>query len=196
MKSYLRRGFGSFRVTVGVISLGIALFYSGLAQAAPQYDVTCDFCHRMPPLDSATGTREPATGAFKGNHQTHAGATAASCARCHGNGAVTYPTGHMTKTIQVQGNINSSPATGTYSRVGFFNQTSVPPATLGTCSNVNCHFEAPSDNWGVLLASTYKQLGANGTTCGKCHGTPPADGSHPAVSGSGKIGRASCRERV
>ncbi len=69
MKSYLRRGFGSFRVTVGVISLGIALFYSGLAQAAPQYDVTCDFCHRMPPLDSASGTREPATGAFKGNHR-------------------------------------------------------------------------------------------------------------------------------
>src|SRR6266540_2025283 len=170
MNSYLRCGLSGLRVTAGVISLGIALFYSGMAQAAPQYDVTCSTCHQMPPLDSASGLREPATGAVKGNHKQHAGTTAASCEKCHGNGVANYPTGHRDKTIQVQGNINTSPATGTYNRPGFLNQTSVPPASLGSCSNVNCHFEVVSDNWGVLPASTYTQIGANGTTCGKCHG--------------------------
>src|SRR6266567_3653018 len=188
MKSCLRLGYGNFRVIAGIVSLGIALFYGGIAQAAPQYTLTCDFCHRMPPLDSAT--RDPNTGAFKGNHQTHARSTAASCTKCHGNGVLTYQTGHESKAIQIAGNINSyiptSVTAGAYSRT-FFNQTSVPPATLGSCANVSCHFEAPTDNWGVLPFSTYSTLGANGITCGKCHGAPPSDGSHPsATPGSGK----------
>src|SRR6266540_3792938 len=94
MKSYLRHGYSGFRVTAGIVSFGIALFFSGMAQAAPQYDIACDTCHRMPPLDSATGTREPATGAFKGNHQQHSGTTATSCAKCHGDGVTNYQTGH------------------------------------------------------------------------------------------------------
>jgi cytochrome c553 len=64
----------------------------------------------MPPLDSATGTRDPSTGAFKGNHQAHAGTTAATCVKCHGSGVTSYTTSHRTKQIQMQqGNINGSP---------------------------------------------------------------------------------------
>ncbi|HEY6871661.1 MAG TPA: CxxxxCH/CxxCH domain-containing protein, partial [Geobacteraceae bacterium] len=186
MKSYPRRGSSGFRVTVGVMSLGIALFFSGMAHAAPQYSLSCIDCHQMPPLDSATGARVPGTGAFKGNHQQHAGATAESCVKCHGAAVTDYPTSHRTKQIRVNGNINSSPAIGAYSR-GFFNQTSIPPAALGSCTNVNCHFESTTDPWGVLPASTYTQVGANGTTCGKCHAAPPSDGNHPsAAPGPGK----------
>ncbi|HEY6872949.1 MAG TPA: CxxxxCH/CxxCH domain-containing protein [Geobacteraceae bacterium] len=187
MKSYLRRGYSWFRVTFGVLSLGIALFFGGTAQAAPQYNLSCIDCHQMPPLDSSDGSRNPNTGAFKGNHQQHAGGTAASCAKCHGSNVVNYQTGHRDKSIQVTGNINSyipaSVTSGSYNR-GFINQTSVPPSPLATCSNVSCHFESTTDNWGVLPASTYSTLGAGSyaVTCGKCHGDAPNDGSHPSAT--------------
>jgi predicted CxxxxCH...CXXCH cytochrome family protein len=155
------------RVIFSLFILGVALFSGKTAQAAPQYVYNCDFCHHMPPLDSASGKKEPGTGAVKGNHQSHAGATAATCVKCHGP-ALTA-TGHRDKKIQVQGNINSSPLVASYSR-GFVNQTSVPPANLGTCSNVNCHFEQTTPAWG---SASYSSPAA----CAACHGAPPTGGA-------------------
>jgi len=175
MKSYFRLGYINFRAITPGILFGIVSLSAALALAAPQYDVQCDDCHTMPPLDSASGERDPATGAFKGNHQRHAASDAVSCARCHGAGVLNYATGHRTKAIQVQGNINNSPLGGSYSRT-FFNQTSVPPQVLGTCSNVNCHFESLTPSWGSgLFAGT--------GDCARCHGAAPGTGSHP-VAGS------------
>jgi predicted CxxxxCH...CXXCH cytochrome family protein len=156
-----------------VLLLGIVLATGRAAEAAPQYDVTCDSCHHMPPLDSALGKRVPQTGAFKGNHQQHANSTAQSCIKCHGDAVLTYPTGHLTKQIHVQGNINSSPAVATYSRAPFFNQTSIPPNPLGTCANVNCHFERISPQWGSAPLGA-----ADTTTCATCHDALPATYAH------------------
>ena len=168
-------GFGKFCMAISILSLGIAFLGLGSAQAAPQYIENCDFCHHMPPIDSPDGERDPDTGGVKGNHQAHAGATAASCVKCHGSAVASYPTGHRTKAIQVQGNINGSPAGGAYSRT-FFNQTSVPPSPLGSCSNVNCHFESVTAPWGSAAF-------ASPVDCARCHGAAPATGNHP-VAGS------------
>jgi predicted CxxxxCH...CXXCH cytochrome family protein len=156
----------NLRVITSLIALGIAAFSGNTVQAGTQYNYNCEFCHRMPPLDSATGKREAGSGAVKGNHQSHAGTTAASCVKCHGP-ALTAA-GHRDKLIQVQGNINASPKGASYSR-GFFNQTSVPPAPLGSCSNVNCHFEQTSPTWGSAAYSSP-------AGCVNCHGAPPAGG--------------------
>lgn len=176
MKSYRRLGWSSPRVIAGLVTFGIALFSGAMVQAAPQYDYNCNACHLLPPLDSDSGARDPYTGAVKGNHQSHSGATAATCVKCHGSELTS--TGHRDKTIQVQGNINGSPLGATYTRV-FFNQTSVPPNPLGICSNVNCHFEAATPAWG---GASYVSPAA----CSACHGSAPADGNHPSASGTGK----------
>ncbi|MBK5276769.1 MAG: CxxxxCH/CxxCH domain-containing protein [Desulfuromonadales bacterium] len=170
MKSCRRLGWSNPRVIACLITLGIALFFGAEVQAAPQYDFNCDACHRLPPLDSGSGGREPATGAVKGNHQSHSGATGATCVMCHGSELTS--TGHRDKTIQVQGNINGSPMGAAYTR-GFVNQTSVPPNPLGSCSNVNCHFEAPSPTWGRL--PNYVEP----ADCGQCHLMVPNSGNHP-----------------
>ncbi|UPU38249.1 CxxxxCH/CxxCH domain-containing protein [Geomonas paludis] len=155
------------------MTLGASLLAGTRAEAAPQYNYGCDACHTMPPLDSANGQRIPATGAFKGNHAGHADSTAQSCVKCHGSGVLVYQTGHRTDDIKVSGNINGS-ATGSYSRP-FLNQTSVPPNPLGSCSNVNCHFERTSPTWGSAVY-------ASPADCNSCHGASPTAG-HP-VSGS------------
>jgi len=143
--SYCRLGWSNPRVIACLITFGMALFSGATVQAAPQYSINCESCHTMPPKDSPEGLRDPITGAFKGNHQTHAGSTAATCVKCHGPELTS--TGHRDKTIQVQGVING----GTYS-LAFHNQTSVP--TAGTCSTVNCHFEAKSPEWGSAKLGT------------------------------------------
>ncbi|MBJ6723112.1 CxxxxCH/CxxCH domain c-type cytochrome [Geomesophilobacter sediminis] len=192
MKSY---PIPTSRNTMAILArllLVMAIISGGVAQAASQYTLRCDDCHTMPPLDSANGKRDPQTGAFKGNHQGHSTSTATSCTRCHGAGVTSYGSGHATsKEIKVDGNINNSPAGGTYTR-SFVNQTSLPPNPLGSCSNVNCHFEALSQPWGSAPYAT-------AASCADCHGNAPADGSHPALSGSGKkhgdyygTGAASC----
>ena len=131
---------------------------------SPKWDAvggtTCETCHRMPPLDSSPGIREPETGRMKGNHETHGSGSLQACAKCHGdavNAVKDYGNSHLGKAIRMQGNINSSPQGATYSR-GFFNQTSVPPATLGTCSNVNCHFENPAAGVGQLPLCVARRL--------------------------------------
>lgn len=145
--------------------------------------IQCYDCHGTSattdyrPNDSAY--RNISTGAFKGSHKTHmaAGATPANCAPCHGVAAASYATSHRDGFIDLAANVNASPATGVYSKGASFAQS--PNPALGTCSNVNCHFEAVTPAWAVAPFSAPAD-------CDKCHGSAPADGSHPATSGSGK----------
>jgi predicted CxxxxCH...CXXCH cytochrome family protein len=167
MISYRRGGY--IHMVAAAIFIMAAHLGGGAALAAPQYVLTCDTCHTMPPRDSDSGTRDPQTGAFKGNHQTHASSSPTTCAKCHGAAALDYPTGHRTKQIQVATAINSVPG-ATYSRA-FANQTTLPPT--GTCGNVNCHFEERTPVWGETPFITPDE-----TTCGTCHDAIPSSYVH------------------
>lgn len=165
-------------LTLVLLAVGFLVAGGGISFAAPQYSLTCSSCHGMPPADSPTGTRDPDTRAVKGNHQDHlpSGVPAEGCVICHGSAVSSYPTGHRDAVIQMSSNVNSSPATGTYSRGTFFNQTSASLATLGTCASVNCHFESTTPAWGTTDF-------ASPADCNRCHGAAPNTGSHP-VSGA------------
>ncbi|ABB30818.1 cytochrome C family protein [Geobacter metallireducens RCH3] len=154
-----------------------------LAVTGASASIQCYDCHGttatadIRPNDTAY--RNITTGAFKGSHQTHMapGATVTSCTPCHGGRVTSYTTSHREGFINLTSNVNGSPATGVYSRGTLFAQSSDP--TLGTCSNVNCHFETVTPTWALTPLSAPAD-------CNKCHGAAPADGSHPATSGSGK----------
>ena len=166
------------QIVTTCISLLVFMLMAGNGYAA----LSCNGCHNMPPADSA-GTRDAATGAFKGNHAGHAGSAVNSCTACHGDAVSTYTSAHSrvkvsnrkTPVINIAAKIhNYSTANGRayYSRGTFFNQTSVPPANLGTCSNVNCHFEATTPAWGTANF-------ASPADCNRCHAVAPATGTHP-----------------
>lgn len=157
-----------------LVASAVVLFLARPSDAAIQ----CYDCHGTSattdyrPDDAAY--RNITTGAFKGNHRTHmsSAATATTCAACHGAGVAAYANSHRNANIDLSANINSSPSTGTYSKGTSFAQTATP--TLGTCANVNCHFEATTPTWGVTA------FAAPGD-CNKCHEAPPATvdpGSH------------------
>ncbi len=135
------------------------------------------------PVDASS--RTASSGGFKGNHRTHmgTGATPAACDACHASGSSmpsTYTSGHSNGMIETAGNINMSPhpGTATYKKNGIiassFPQTSAP--NLGSCDNVNCHFESVTPVWGSSSLTSPDD-------CGVCHGNPPATGNHP-VAGS------------
>ncbi|HBG06429.1 MAG: hypothetical protein A2075_00465 [Geobacteraceae bacterium GWC2_58_44] len=178
MMSYRMPTCRNRRATLAGLLLVVALFSAGVAQAASQYNLGCDDCHTMPPLDTPDGSRDPANGAFKGNHKGHSTETAASCVPCHGAAVLDYAAGHRTPDIKVQGNLNNSPLPASYDRTPV-NQSPAPPVPLGRCSNVNCHFESQTPAWGE---TSY----AAPADCGSCHGLAPNDGSHPSASGAGK----------
>ncbi|TWJ11332.1 CxxxxCH/CxxCH domain c-type cytochrome, partial [Geobacter argillaceus] len=139
-------------------------------QYSPQL---CSDCHGMPPIDTAY--RNVTTGGFKGSHLTHATTGQSSCEKCH-NGSSTFKTDHSNGFIHMSSNINASPspAKGVYGTKGvFFNQTSNP--ILGTCTNVNCHFETTTPVWSSTAF-------ASPTDCGQCHGAPPS-GTGPGYTG-------------
>ncbi|SNB47899.1 CxxxxCH/CxxCH domain-containing protein [Geobacter sp. DSM 9736] len=158
-------------------------------EAAPQYNLTCSSCHNMPPLDGAS--RNPGTGAFTGNHLTHqpASATSGDCVLCHSDDAADFSTGHTDGTISFKANINASPAVGQYKVAGsavlFKNQTSVP--ALGTCSNVNCHFEKTTPQWGAPALGA-----ADIANCSVCHDALPSSNSHAKHISAGGGTLASC----
>ncbi len=161
-----------------LISLSIIFIASGVANAAPQYNLACNSCHGMPPLDSST--RDINSGGFVGNHDTHLPATAVAtdCTRCHANSG--YTTSHRNGQVEFSANINNSPTAAQLNVNGtpvtFTNQTTVPaPAN---CSNVNCHFNATTPTWGS--AALVSPAG-----CSTCHAAPPADGGHPSLTGPG-----------
>ncbi|SNB45996.1 CxxxxCH/CxxCH domain-containing protein [Geobacter sp. DSM 9736] len=174
-------------VTLWFLPVALTFVFCSLAEAGPQYNMTCSSCHGMSPIDSPD--RNPMTGGFSGNHQTHepaGSATVSDCARCHVvNG---FTTSHMDGGIGFRASINNSPATGQYKigsgAVSFKNQTSVP--TLGTCSNVNCHFERVTPVWGRTPYDTTAD-------CSGCHTIPGSSLGHgkhnlyyPALGGCAK----------
>src|SRR6266581_1788665 len=105
MASHKRGGARMSRTIAGIVVLGIALCFGGIAHAAPQYSLSCIDCHQMPPLDSGTATKNPANGAVPGNHTGHASSAVSSCVKCHGAAVTTYTTGHRNKVIELQGAI-------------------------------------------------------------------------------------------
>lgn len=145
----------------------------GSGEAALQ----CYDCHGsrstqdVRPTDEAT--RNPDTGGFPGNHQTHmpAGTTIVACSTCH-PGSSGYTSRHRDGKIKISSKINRSPQTTTY-----HNNTSAWPQThtpqLSSCNNVNCHFEQVTPSWG---SPALEKIAGN---CGICHGSPPTDGHHP-----------------
>jgi len=153
-------------------ALGALLVSSAPAEAAS----TCSDCHGMPPIDALY--RNVTTGGFRGSHQTHQPAVAlpSNCEICH-TGSRTYTEDHMDEVIELSSNIFNSPATATYSKGVFFNQTTIP--VMGTCSKVNCHFEAVTPPWASAPLTSP-------TGCSTCHSAPPGDGNHPSLSGPGK----------
>ena len=123
------------------------------------------------PLDGQF--RDPNTGAFQGNHQTHlpSNATARDCAKCH-PGSTAYTNSHRNGMIRVAsqfGNYPEKALYGAYTRP-FRPSTDPVNPNLKTCSNVDCHFIKTTDSWG----SPYFDK----DNCNGCHGGPPNDGSH------------------
>ena len=173
----------SCRTSILLVLLALNMTFSAPAYAA----LACNACHTMPPLDSATGDREPSSGAFKGNHQGHSGNSVDSCVPCHGAAVSSYKASHSA--VPAGSDVNSvivlTPALNNYSightlaaysRGTFFNQTTVPPSTLGNCSSVNCHFENITPAWGTTNF-------AAPADCDKCHGAPPS-GTTTGAAGS------------
>ncbi len=152
--------------TVSLMTLVVALLITASVSWAAggyQYNLACSGCHGMPPLDDSS--RNPATGGFNGNHQTHMGnpAAVAKCDICHSGttNPSAFTSGHSNGQIQMFAK---------YTKGTFFNQTSVPNLTTATCSTVNCHFESISPAWGAT------PLAGGPNDCNICHAFPPATG--------------------
>ncbi len=143
------------------------LLSAGSAAALSQYtDLTCASCHGLPPVDSAI--RDWKVGAFQGNHQTHAGANALTCVKCHNSSGYTLE--HYNGSIQMAHTLNNySSVRGAagYNKPIFFNQTTAP--VLSNCSNVSCHFETQTPVWGSAMPQTPGD-------CNLCHTIPPSFG--------------------
>lgn len=127
------------------------------------------------PVDSPY--RNISTGGFQGNHRTHIPESAGIniCGKCHTD-AGSYDSLHRNGVIQISPNINGSNLPGVY-RNGSTVFPQRPDPGLGSCNNVNCHFEKETKTWGASPLTT-----PDG--CRECHGSPPgggaegADGSH------------------
>jgi len=184
------------RITRLLVAMAV-MFTSMAAWNATAEAATCATCHAAPgqssdirPLDSAY--RNITTGAFLGNHQTHLGpaSPAADCAKCHGAAAASYSASHRNAAIEISANINSSPLVATYDKGTSFPQISTP--TLGTCSNVNCHFEKITPTWGAAAFTAPDD-------CDQCHGAPPSGGATGAAGSHVKhdayyFGSANCQK--
>ncbi|NVN98207.1 MAG: CxxxxCH/CxxCH domain-containing protein [Geobacteraceae bacterium] len=143
--------------------------------------LTCYDCHGtknsrdIRPEDASS--RNPATGGISGNHRTHMGegSDAAACSRCH-PGSSGYTSSHRDGFIKLAPNINMSPQKAVYKdSTSAFPQTSTP--SPGNCTNVNCHFEKMTPQWGSTpLSATGNQTSTG--DCKTCHNAPPSDGKH------------------
>ena len=173
----------SRRALILLVLLALSIIDADHAHAA----LACNVCHSMPPTDSATGDRLPATGAFKGNHQGHSSSSVDSCVPCHGAEVSAYTASHsapppgsgskpVIRLTSALNNYSIGHNLAAYSRGTFFNQTTIPPNPMGTCSSVNCHFETTTPAWGTtnFVAPT---------DCDKCHGAPPS-GAATGAAGS------------
>ena len=161
-------------------ALVLPVFLLGILASGDAEAIQCYQCHGTDntsdyrPLDSLS--RNPATGGFKGNHRTHMGPNAgpSTCAACH-PGSGEYGTSHSNGLIEISPAINNSPLPAVY-RNG---TTAIPQTTaphLGSCSNVNCHFERETPAWGSPSLTVPEG-------CSTCHGSPP-DGGDSGPAGS------------
>ncbi len=140
----------------------------------------CNDCHGtskpadLRPLDASF--RNPSGGGFPGNHRTHldAPSTSSACNICHPDSS-SYDASHRDGKIKISSHANNSPNITYYpaynNNTTAWAQTATP--TLGTCSNVNCHFETVTPVWGESPTLT---------SCTTCHGVPP-DGTPADYSG-------------
>ncbi len=180
MKNNLRVGNIKRPGNVWLITL-MLLFIATCAAAAPQYTFTCVSCHGTPPTDSAT--RDVNSGNFAGNHSTHSTANILSCNKCHIGPTTSNPAdmSHKNGQISLLANINSSiQGSAQYAGIATFkNQTSLP--VLGTCTNVNCHFEKTTITWGTTPTwGSTKLVNDNSANCAQCHlSTGLTTGAHP-----------------
>ncbi len=152
-----------------------------LCSANAHAAIQCYQCHGSTappdyrPVDAAY--RNVTSGGFQGNHRTHMGpgAGAAACTTCHSSDG--YTSSHRNGRIDMAANINGSPLAAVY-RNGSSGFGQTPTPSLGSCNNVNCHFERTSPTWGSAPLTAP-------AGCGACHGAPPsggdtgAAGSHP-----------------
>ena len=174
-----------------LFSLVFLLTFSARTGAAEAME--CYQCHgtQTPPdyrpLDSQQ--RDPASGGFRGNHRTHLtdNASPRHCSVCHPD-SDGYTSSHRNGFIDISPAINGSPLPAVYRNgTTAIPQTSAP--NNGSCTNVNCHFERETPQWGS--SSLTMPQG-----CTICHGSPPhggnsgLEGSHgahdlyfPGVSG-------------
>lgn len=139
----------------------------------------CNGCHGtlIPadyrPLDASY--RNITTGGFQGSHRTHMGspASASACGTCH-PGSASYLGSHRDDKIKISSSSNGSPLTTLYknSTTAWF-QTATP--TLGSCANINCHFESITPVWGSSPALT---------SCSTCHGAPPSGTTSAYIGGA------------
>ncbi|KAF0220375.1 MAG: Cytochrome [Geobacteraceae bacterium] len=160
----------------------IATFFF-LLSPIPVLAMECYQCHGVTnppdyrPVDSPY--RNISSGGFQGNHRTHMvpAAGASSCSKCHQETAE-YGPGHRNSLIEISLNINNSPLTAVY-RNG---STAFPQRTtprLGSCSNVNCHFERETPTWGGPAFTVPD-------SCAQCHGSPPGGGDSGAAGSHAK----------
>ena len=154
--------------------------------------ISCYDCHGsrntadFRPVDDTY--RNITTGGFQGKHRTHLAENAgsASCAICH-RGSDVYLTSHRDGLVSLTSNINDSPSPtkAVYKNhtSSFRNWTTPFPQTatpaLGKCTNVNCHFESDTPQWGDPFPQEVN-------SCSACHRLPPNNGSHPSAAGSGQ----------
>ncbi len=159
-----------FQLTM-VSSLLLASIFmpNGRVEAA----LPCYGCHGtntpadVRPEDSSE--RNIATGGFVGNHRRHmpGPASTANCNICH-PGSTDYLSSHRDGQIKIGSRVNASPILTSYKNsTSAFPQSATPAP--GSCTNVNCHFEAATPSWGSNPAAT---------NCATCHSAPPSDGSH------------------
>ncbi|OGT99004.1 MAG: hypothetical protein A2X80_07780 [Geobacteraceae bacterium GWB2_52_12] len=145
-------------------------------------DIQCYQCHGTSvsdyrPADAVS--RNYSSGGFTGNHRSHMAAPAnpITCRKCHNN--QNYTSNHRNGFINLSSNINSSPLKGKYinggSQITSKEQSTTP--VLGTCADVNCHFETATPQWGTDLFTA-------STDCDKCHGTPPNGSDTSGLAGS------------
>ena len=153
-----------------------------LIPAISRADIQCYQCHGTSvsdyrPADAVS--RNYSSGGFTGNHRSHMAAPAnpITCRKCHNN--QNYTSNHRNGFINLSSNINSSPLKGKYinggSQITSKEQSTTP--VLGTCADVNCHFETATPQWGTDLFTA-------STDCDKCHGTPPNGSDTSGLAGS------------
>lgn len=179
-----------------LVSVVAMLTFPSLAAAALQ----CYDCHGTK-ITANSGDIRPeddtyrnvSSGGFIGNHRSHIpfGATAFSCAKCH-PGSENYDAAHRDGMIKVSPAINSSRQITTYNnRTSAWPQTPLPPqgSDVNNCTNVNCHFEKTTLQWGSSAALM---------NCASCHDSPPSSGSHGKKHGeyfgAGPDSCAKCHE--